>query len=138
MLINLHAFRHFANLATSDSFFPGISKNVCLAVTDMSVRSFQNDKDVPSFVHAVDPAFVPTKPDEDSVGYTGDVRIVDQLIWTDLYALHGNLVCQNLSEFWSLARENPDEVYTGPTTGVRRRIWRKLREEETNGLEQAS
>jgi hypothetical protein len=34
----------------------------------------------------------------------------------------------NLDEFRSLAAEHPELIYAGPTTGVKRRTWRKKRE----------
>lgn len=80
------------------------------------------------FLHVVDATFDSAKPTEQTPAYGGTFQIIDQLIWTDLYALHVNRTCQSLSEFWALAAEHPEAMYVGPTTGIRRKQWRKMRE----------
>ena len=106
-----------------------MSTTVCLAVTDQSVESFsRKDINARGFVHAVDATFDSSKSAEQASGYDGTLRIIDQLIWTDLYALNVNKSCQDLNELWSLATAHPDGLYVGPTTGVKRKKWRVLRE----------
>lgn len=61
-------------------------------------------------------------------GYDGTFKIIDQLIWTDLFAMSFQAV-QNPETYWALAAQHPWGVYVGPTTGVRRRMWREM-----NGL----
>jgi hypothetical protein len=85
------------------------------------------DRHSSRFIHVIDSAFDPDKVTGQISGYDGTFRIIDQLLWTDLYALHVNRACQALDGFWSLASEHPEAVYVGPTTGVKRRKWRKMR-----------
>lgn len=80
------------------------------------------------FIDVIDSTFDTDKPHEKQTGYDGTFRIIDQMLWTDLYALHVSRACQSLDEFWSLAAEHPHELYWGPTTAVQRRNWRRILE----------
>lgn len=87
------------------------------------------DRNTRGFLRAVDSMFDSVKPAEENSTYDGTFRIIDQLIWTDLYAvLHVNRGCQSLKEFWSLAAEHPQAMYVGSTNGIKRKKWRKMRE----------
>lgn len=108
--------------------FPSMSKTVCLAVTEESVESFsRKGASARGFVHAVDPSFDPSNAPGDVAAYNGILPIINQLIWTDLYALHCHNSCQTLVDFWYLAKEHPDKIYVGPTTTIQRKQWRELR-----------
>lgn len=57
--------------------------------------------------------------------YNGTFNILDQLIWTDLFALHVTSHSIALPEYARLAQQNPSSVYVGPTTWVKRKQWRE-------------
>jgi hypothetical protein len=118
-------------MTASETFSPGIAKQVCLAITDESVESLiahqhGDDCTCRGFIHAIDSDFDPAKVPEPKTGYDGTFKIIDQLVWTDLYAMHVGRTSQNLNEYWSLAAEHPDKLYVGPTTAVARRVWRTI------------
>lgn len=104
-----------------------MSKTVCLAVTRESVESFsRKDASARGFIHVVDPSFDTSDGPRNVEAYNGIFPIIDQLIWTDLYALHSHTSCKTLLDFWSLGIAHPNRTYVGPTTGVQRKQWRKL------------
>jgi hypothetical protein len=104
-----------------------MSKTVCLAVTRESVESFsRKDASARGFIHLVDPSFDTSNGPTNVEAYNGIFPIIDQLIWTDLYALHSHKSCKTLLDFWSLGIAHPNRTYVGPTTGVQRKQWRKL------------
>jgi len=127
--------RHFNNFTESSTLKAAIlAKSVCLAITPECVKSFTDASpdvkaDYGGFVIAVDGTFNPDLRSS-TPEYDGSVKIVDQLVWTDLYGLYVNsLLCQRLEEFWGVGREHPWGVYVGPTTGVWRRDTRRIVEE---------
>jgi hypothetical protein len=63
-------------------------------------------------------------------GYDGSFKIIDQLVWTDLYAMNIDSGSQTFQDYWALAGEHPGAVYVGATTGVKRRDWREMKERE--------
>lgn len=73
------------------------------------------------------PPFPPADYNSDSPFYQGCMRILDQLVWTDLYAMLASQ-CQFLDQLWPLAIEHPWNVYCGPTTAMQRKIWGEIRD----------
>lgn len=59
-------------------------------------------------------------------GYNGAFKIIDRLVWTELYPLVEHLNCATLDAFWALARNHPSELYIGATTEIQRRAWNSL------------
>ena len=51
----------------------------------------------------------------DVKGFNGQMRIIDQLIWTDLYAMFARR-CQFLHFMWKIAEDDPWKIYTGVKT----------------------
>jgi hypothetical protein len=122
-----------------------------LAITPSSFTSFADTHfgdrkgDYRGFLHVLDAKYFPptippinkaTHPLDDlststpPAGYSGTFKIIDQLLWTDLFATSfltgsGTLLAQ---EYWALSQQHPLGVYVGPTTGVQRRDWREMRE----------
>ncbi|KUJ08973.1 uncharacterized protein LY89DRAFT_676349 [Mollisia scopiformis] len=96
------------------------------------------------FLHAIDASYSPesseasasnptstTQPKTERKfpkGYTGTFPILDQLVWSDLLGLHVAGGRVGLEDMWALSLQHPWGVYVGPTTGVRRREWREMRE----------
>lgn len=136
---------HFNTTKDLDIFPHGLQKGIFLAVTPHSLKSFMVKSTLPSdskgdfrpFLHAVDATFsiepsLSSAPSSSTQkvpapkykpGYDGSFKILDQLIWTDLYAMSGR---QSSYDYWRLSMQHPWGVYVGPTTGVRRRMWREM------------
>ncbi|OQD63519.1 hypothetical protein PENPOL_c009G05061 [Penicillium polonicum] len=95
-----------------------------------------NPGDFTGFLLAVDPAFDPeegiARPDE-SPGYSGQMRILGSLVWSDLYSLLASQT-SDLDDYWPLASEHPNMVYVGPTVPWQRFIWQKHNEMRWNIL----
>jgi hypothetical protein len=146
------AQKHFQDSAKSPTFTKGLSPNVCLAATPVSASSFTEDQtekgigNFHGFLHAIDASFDPSKVPSSSSApastsgrgrskggmykpdYDGTFKILDQVVWSDLYALyiyHGGAV--RFEDMWAVAAQHPWAVYTGPSTGVTRRNWREMR-----------
>ena len=61
-------------------------------------------------------------------GYDGTFKILDQVVWSDLYALNYQLGgAVGFEDMWAVSAQHPWAVYTGPSTGVTRRNWREMR-----------
>lgn len=41
--------------------------------------------------------------------------------------MHVTSVSHTFEDYWALAAQHPWAVYVGPTTGIRRRIWREMK-----------
>jgi hypothetical protein len=145
MHVNI-SYRDFKVIASSENFPTGLCKTVFLAITPNSTTSFSDARpgdrkgDYRGFLHAVAADFDPTapssspstrpnfiKPKKPTPGYDGQFKIIDQLLWTDLFAMHVTGVSHTFEDYWALAAQHPWAVYVGPTTGVRRRIWREMK-----------
>ena len=76
----------------------------------------------------IDPSFDPSKTPAASDGYEGVFKIIDLLVWTDLYArtsvVQGD---PGIHKYWSLSTKHPWGVYVGPSTAVSRRRWKEMR-----------
>jgi hypothetical protein len=150
-LSSFNAFKETTEFPT------GLSKTFFLAITPQSLKSFsipstsaEQQGDYRGFFHAVSAEFISDAPSEQRVpniprhqrapkhpaGYDGTFRIIDQLVWIDLFATTF-LMAQDAETYWALAAQHPWGVYVGPTTGVRRRRWREMRE-VLGGLLEAS
>jgi hypothetical protein len=80
------------------------------------------------FVLAVNPDFQPhaiEARNEEHPGFTGEMRILTGLIWSDLFAML-TLQSANLEDLWPLAMEHPNQVYTGPIVPAQVEAWRRL------------
>ncbi|RDW88044.1 hypothetical protein BP6252_00076 [Coleophoma cylindrospora] len=125
---------HFKSFSKSDMLLPGLDKTVCLALDAICISSFANTRagdrkgDYRGFVTAIDCNSSDNGRRPLPRGYEGHVKIIDQLIWTDLYAQIAARHAQNLIDFWGLAARHPWAVYIGPTVGVRRKKWREMRD----------
>lgn len=62
------------------------------------------------------------RPDE-SPGYHGQMRILGNLIWGDLYAMLSSQSAL-LEDLWPLAINHPNGVYTGPTVPMQVKCWK--------------
>jgi len=150
---NLEAARkHFQDFTKTPTFAKGLSTTVCLAMTPVSVSSFSEDQsanktgDFRGFLHVIDSSFDPTKvPSPSSTpapstsrqnparqspykpGYDGTFKILDQLVWPELFALNAKGGAVKFEDMWIVSAQHPWAVYTGATTGVRRRNWREMR-----------
>ncbi|KAG0648009.1 hypothetical protein D0Z07_5962 [Hyphodiscus hymeniophilus] len=121
--------QHFKTFSESVMFPANITKTICLAITPDSYKSFakaDQDGDYRGFLVAIDPDYDASKAEERKYkpGFTGSFNIIDQLVWTDLFALGVNRAAQNAQEYWGLAVQHPWGVYVGPTTGILRKKWR--------------
>ncbi|CZT11376.1 uncharacterized protein RAG0_15549 [Rhynchosporium agropyri] len=107
---------------------PDTLKSLFSKVSSESLQDHKNEGDFRGFLYVIDADFDPSK-DEDvngKNGYKGSFKIIDQLVWTDLFANFVTSHAQNLKEYWALAMGHPWGVYVGPTTAVRRRLWREM------------
>jgi len=139
-------YRDFKTITSSEHFPTGLCKTTFLAITPNSTTSFSDARpgdrkgDYRGFLHAVAADFDPTAqsssssttprmpiPKKRTPGYDGQFKIIDQLLWTDLFAMHVASVSHTFEDYWALAAQHPWAVYVGPTTGVRRRIWREMK-----------
>lgn len=126
--------RDFKTILDLDSFPSGLAKTTFLAITPDSLLSFSDARegdrkgDYRGFLQAVDADFDASKTDRksDLKGYDGSFKIIDQLVWTDLFAVRVTCHGQTMQDYWRLATQHPWGVYVGPTTGVRRRQWREM------------
>ncbi|KAJ5985830.1 hypothetical protein N7522_013026 [Penicillium canescens] len=117
---------------------PRIETRAFFAIDSASYSSYTTNSYGPStsmvipgdfagFLLAVDPDFDAKegieRPDE-SPEYSGQMRVLGSLIWSDLYSLFSSQTAQ-LEDFWPLAMEHPNQVYVGPTVPWQLYTWRK-------------
>ncbi|KAG4420478.1 hypothetical protein IFR04_006398 [Cadophora malorum] len=130
------ARKDFKSISDLPTFPTGLAKTTFLAITPDSILSFSDARDgdrkgdYRGFLQAVDVDFDPSKQEEgrknNPKGYDGSFKIIDQLVWTDLFAVFVACHGQTMQDYWALAAQHPWGVYVGPTTGVRRRQWREM------------
>jgi len=136
----LHITRHFKNFTTSPNFPATLTKSVSLVVTPPSYESFSSPNrtgDFRGFFAAIDPNHDPDKQaqqQENNYGFKGHFNITDQLVWTDLFAQQATLHSQKTLDYFRLAAPHPWGVYVGPTTGVKRKQWRLMKQGLTESL----
>ncbi|KAL5326249.1 hypothetical protein ACEPPN_007387 [Leptodophora sp. 'Broadleaf-Isolate-01'] len=130
------ARKDFKAISDLPSFPSGLAKTTFLAITPHCLLSFSDTRegdrkgDYRGFLQAVDADFDnASKKDKksDPIGYDGSFKIIDQLVWTDLFAVFVACNGQTMHDYWALAAQHPWGVYVGPTTGVRRRQWREMK-----------
>ncbi|KAF4769838.1 hypothetical protein HAV15_011371 [Penicillium sp. str.  len=139
--------QHFKNTMKGSDEWPKLEDGAFLVVDSASFASYTtksyspvtsrlNPGDFTGFLLAVDPDFDPeegsTRPDE-SPGYSGQMRILGSLVWSDLYSLLASQT-SDLEDHWPLASEHPNMVYVGPTVPWQRFIWQKHSEMRWNIL----
>ncbi|RAH86811.1 hypothetical protein BO86DRAFT_394606 [Aspergillus japonicus CBS 114.51] len=74
---------------------------------------------------AVDAEFAPSLiPEAVSPGYTGQMRILGNLVWSELYAM-SMMQSAQLWDLWPLAAEHPQKVYTGAVVPSQIQEWRE-------------
>ncbi|KAK0122479.1 hypothetical protein ONS95_010710 [Cadophora gregata] len=130
------ARKDFKSISSLPSFPTGLAQSKFLAITPDSLFSFSDARegdrkgDYRGFLQAVDADFDPSKEEQNRKanpkGYDGSFKIIDQLVWTDLFAVSVACHAQTMQDYWALAAQHPWGVYVGPTTGVRRRQWREM------------
>jgi hypothetical protein len=92
--------------------------------------------DFGGFLTAVEANFDPDNPGEhaeESPGFTGQMRVLGSLIWSDLYALAAAQTAYP-EDLWPLAMNHPWQVYVGPYVDVQRKLWKKVVDMQCSGL----
>ncbi|RAH47397.1 uncharacterized protein BO95DRAFT_513093 [Aspergillus brunneoviolaceus CBS 621.78] len=122
---------HFRNLRTQH---PLLNQSSFLMLDPWSASSYmQKDqdklpRDFRPHILAIDADFTPSSvPDErkaKSPGYTGQMRILGNLVWSELYAL-SVMQPTELIDLWLLAMEHPQKVYTGAVVPSQIQEWRE-------------
>jgi hypothetical protein len=77
------------------------------------------------FVTAVDAGFDPNDPGEhaeESPDFSGRMRILGNLLWSDLFAL-GKAQAASAEDLWPLAMHHPWQVYVGPVVPKQKELW---------------
>ncbi|KFY14205.1 hypothetical protein V492_02770 [Pseudogymnoascus sp. VKM F-4246] len=142
--------RHFSSNVPSS---PTISNQVCIVATPDAVSSFlfpntaEDAGHSQSYLVAVSASSTtpPPLPKQFSAEATSHniyddlttptlgptaFKILPRLLYTDLYALGVYHPTLPVADFVALAEKQPLGLYQGPSTGVRRREWRKAEESE--------
>ncbi|QDS72687.1 hypothetical protein FKW77_003087 [Venturia effusa] len=136
------ATKHFAELRAREAegeggTKSGIQSDIFLFVDAASVASYAiqpmpddmtPEGDFGGFVTAVEANFDPSDPGDhadESPGFTGQLRILGGLIWSDLYALAQAQVAFP-EDLWPLAMDHPWKVFVGATTPAQRQAWKKV------------
>lgn len=84
--------------------------------------------DFGGFVTAVEANFDPSDPGDhadESPGFTGQLRVLGGLVWSDLYALAQAQVAYP-EDLWPLAMSHPWKVFVGSTVPAQRQAWKKV------------
>ncbi|KAF7936971.1 hypothetical protein BELL_0320g00150 [Botrytis elliptica] len=120
------AREHFQNMVASKSIPANLSTKTFLVVDSASFLSFSSTPGSSNrgFLNVVSADFDPASNLIEE--YNGAFKIIDQLVWTELYPLVEHLNCASLDAFWALARNNASELYIGATTEIQRRAWNSL------------
>ncbi|PYH77573.1 hypothetical protein BO82DRAFT_344549 [Aspergillus uvarum CBS 121591] len=119
---------HFRNLRTQH---PLINQPSFLMLDPWSASSYirtdqdRLPRDFRPHLLAVDADFVPSLiPEAVSPGYTGRMRILGNLVWSELYAM-SMMQSAQLWDLWPLAAEHPQKVYTGAVVPSQIQEWRE-------------
>ncbi|KAB8204511.1 hypothetical protein BDV34DRAFT_115689 [Aspergillus parasiticus] len=114
-----------------------VNDSTFLVIDDACVASYMGDSysaatefipsgDHSGFALAVDAHYDAKegieRPDE-SPGYYGQMRILGNLIWGDLYAMLSSQSAL-LEDLWPLAINHPNGVYTGPIVPLQVKCWK--------------
>lgn len=62
---------------------------------------------------------------DQSLEYQGQMRILGNLVWSELYPML-TLQAEDLGSLWPQAREHPMKVYTGPTVPSQVEQWKEI------------
>ncbi|KAJ0419195.1 hypothetical protein BJY00DRAFT_314263 [Aspergillus carlsbadensis] len=138
------AKRHFQKIRDTDEFKHKLDGTVFLAIDQLSAHSYMNPNihsstasqnfptadDLKGHVLAIDVDFDPNDPGnraDESPGYTGGLRILGNLVWSELYPM---LIMQSatLEDLWPMAMEHPRKLYTGLTVPGLLERWKKVAE----------
>ena len=134
----LISHRHFQQIQSSDEWNSKIAGPFFLVIDYMSASSYIDDKyftscaedkdllkgDFQSYVLVVDANFDNrTTADKSPDGYPGQVRILGNLVWSELFPMvaRQSLV---LKDLWKEARDHPMKIYTGPTVPSQVAPWK--------------
>jgi hypothetical protein len=121
----------------AEETFSGINTDVFLFVDSASVASYASPPvpadvtpagDFGGFVTAIDASFDPNNPGDhadESPGFTGHLRILGGLIWSDLFAL-ATAQTAYPEDLWPLAMHHPWKVFVGPTVTVQKKMWKEV------------
>ncbi|ESZ90383.1 hypothetical protein SBOR_9219 [Sclerotinia borealis F-4128] len=117
------AKKHFQTMVASQFIPANLSTTTFLTVDSAAIASFvsaseQDKNHTRGFVKVVSADFDPAS--NSITGYNGTFKIIDQLVWTELYPLGEHLKCATLDAHWALARNHTEELYVGATTAVQR------------------
>ncbi|OAX83733.1 hypothetical protein ACJ72_01890 [Emergomyces africanus] len=131
---------HFNSLSESLTPSDGMDENTILIIDSASLASYSKPSSTSDTndnyllaVHAqYDPAEGIERPEE-SPGYTGSMRILTRLVWSELFALTFNQA-QWLEDLWPLAMGHPEEVYVGLTVDELQRRWAAVKLAEDSKL----
>ncbi|EMR83678.1 hypothetical protein BcDW1_7686 [Botrytis cinerea BcDW1] len=109
------AREHFQSMVVSQSVPVNFSTTTFLVVDSASFSSFGSipESSNRGFLNVVSAEFDPASNLIE--GYNGAFKIIDQLVWTELYPLVEHFKCASLDAFWELARNRPSELYIGAT-----------------------
>ncbi|TGO30223.1 hypothetical protein BPAE_0007g01040 [Botrytis paeoniae] len=120
------AREHFQNMVASQTIPANLSTTTFLIIDSASFSSFSSKPGSSNrgFLNVVSAEFDPVSNLIE--GYNGAFKIIDQLVWTELYPLREHFHCASLDAFWTLARNHPSELYIGATTEIQRRAWNSL------------
>jgi hypothetical protein len=91
-----------------------------------AVQSTRPHGDYCGFVTAVEANFDPEDPGdhaaEEAPGFTGQMRILISLIFSDLWAL-AKAQAAFPEDLWVLAMHHPWQVYVGPVVSKQKKLW---------------
>ncbi|KAL2816558.1 hypothetical protein BJX63DRAFT_430251 [Aspergillus granulosus] len=128
---NQAAKNHFLTLHEQDPYAMTLDQKTFLVLDAWAAVSYTTPEvhepyqttkgnlpgDFQSHLLAIDANYDPTLPPysrtDECPGYTGHMRILGNLVFSDLYAM----VARNLAsiwDLWPLAMEHPQNIYTGP------------------------
>lgn len=114
----------------------GVKSDIFLFADSASVASYTSQPlpddrapagDFGGFVTAVEAGFDPNDPGDhadESPGFTGQLRVLGGLVWSDLYALAQAQVAYP-EDLWPLAMYHPSKVFVGPTVSAQRQAWKR-------------
>ncbi|PWY95936.1 hypothetical protein BO94DRAFT_507372 [Aspergillus sclerotioniger CBS 115572] len=130
------AKKHYLEIRDSDAYVQKLQHDVFLVADGWSIASYKESGfhsptkamlpgDFQGHILAVDASFDPAAPNEhaeESPGFDGQMRILGNLVWSDLYAMLA-LRCGGLEDMWPLAMDHPQKAYTGLTVPLQRKEW---------------
>ncbi|KAL4862855.1 hypothetical protein BDV12DRAFT_202673 [Aspergillus spectabilis] len=134
------AKRHFQEIRDSDTYKHKLNRNIFLVLDGWSALSYHDPEfnnsyikqglspsDFQGHILAVDADFDPNEPNEhaeESPGFQGHLRILGNLVWSELYPML-TMQSASLEDLWPMAMEHPLKVYTGLTVPSQLEQWRE-------------